>query len=208
MPVRRLIPLMLAIAGLCWTDAARAVEVIVEGRAPMLGNDPDSARNKAIQQALVDATSQQGLYLDSELEMNHFRISVDRINLRTRARINAYDVLHAEVQAGEYVVTLRVDVEPYGQSGSCGQACELPSGMRILAGSAEEGWLHVEMHTANLMFLPVRSGELVQDIHRYAEAIQQNFGYRRHTLRRFRESLRSGWFVTYRVVETDIVFFP
>lgn len=97
MPVRfRLISLIALLSFLCFPSAAIS-GTIGKGSATIFGNNDNSARQQALDNALRDAVKQGvGLYLDSQTQVKNWAVIRDEVFSSARGFVKSYTVLKDE----------------------------------------------------------------------------------------------------------------
>ncbi|MFZ2852521.1 MAG: flagellar assembly protein T N-terminal domain-containing protein [Rhodocyclaceae bacterium] len=100
--------------------AASALDVVVEGSAPIRDGDVGQARELAVRRALSRAAESRGVAISSQFSVRQGEMS-ESSQMRASACTRNNEVLNERIAGGELTVTLRVTMDT---DGGCAASCQ------------------------------------------------------------------------------------
>lgn len=201
----------LAFACLCLAGPAAAIETLGEGMAAIVGGDTRAARAQAIRAALSEAAAFRGMRLESTQETDRYQLTVDKIRIEARAKINGYQIVDEQNKGDLYAVRLRADVVADDGAG----AVITPSTREI---SLRLGWTLHETDLGGGTYRLVLTRKLIQptatggdgeallEVRRHAEQLLLDKAYANYSIDRYSESQRERVLWREKIVEARLSF--
>lgn len=202
---------LLAVLVLGLNAPAQSIETVGEGMAAVVGGDTRAARAQAIRSALSDAAAFRGMRLESTQETDRYQLTVDKIRIEARAKINGYQVVDEQNKGDFYQVRVRADVVADDGSG------------QVIAPSTREislrlGWTLQETDLGGGTYRLVLTRKLIQptasggdgeallEVRRHAEQLLLAKAYANYSIDRYSESQRERVLWREKIVDAQLSF--
>ena len=129
-----LICFLVTVSSLCvLTRTALAISIEAEGRALIINQDIESARQQALRNASQQAMLQAGAYVSSTQTINQGVLSVDNLRVRSLGNLTSVKVIDEQVRGELFIIKISAEVDAESSCQNSGTAANYQKSAAIAA---------------------------------------------------------------------------